>query len=884
MFQKWMKSVLLFTTALAVSMAGLASMAKAQTRFDFNTTPGLLSKDVRPSHYRLHFDLDPASDEFSGQTNITLLVQRATPHITLHADGIEANQINLASKLSGRGARAMRVEKNTDTQTWRLTPQDGKHIAAGSYVLNIQYTGRVYKSDAGLYRAPHKVQDQTRNMLATQLEAVFARKLFPAFDEPSFRSVFEISVKAPSAFAVHSNMPVRSVQEHGGQRLHTFLPTPSMPTYLVALTVGQFDVVEAQSGKVPLRIFTAPGKQAQAAYAMAVTQKILPFYKSYFGIDYALPKLDQLAVPSTRGGAMEDWGLISYAETSLLFDPHNSSVQRRQQVFSTVAHEVAHQWFGNLVTAASWEEIWLNEAFATWMAEKTTNHFNPEWQVALSRREPIDWAMIKDASSATRAIRSGPVQEDRVFNVFDEITYVKGGAVLSMLETWLGPEVFQKGLAAYMQNRRFSNATAADLWFYIGQAAGLDVSSVARSWTDQKGFPLLQVNAQCVAGRTRIQIKQQRFTSEAQAIDQSVWQVPLIVEQERKNHRLLLSKKQQEFVLPGCSTAPLLVNAGGQGFYRVQYAPENYSALVQGLATLSPIARITLLSDSFALMQAGRLSLSAYWNLLAQLPAVQGPGRATLLTLARNSLEFLNGVYSHTPAQAALRLRARQLLAPELKALGWTPQAGENSETQMLRSGLIRSLAHWGDEAVLAQAENLFNQDKAGTQTLPPEVRDAVIHAAGMSANAQQHENLMKRLESANSEEDRWRYAEAVAAAKDPELVKQVLELSLRGALPNNIATRLPSLVSENGIHSTMAYQFVLDHYAKLAEMSGDMFGASSWLLPGAASGFNTEDKAIQLLADQKQKAGDKGAQTAAQMASQIRLKASVRQREPLPE
>ena len=884
MFQKWMKSVLLFTTALAVSMAGLASMAKAQTRFDFNTTPGLLSKDVRPSHYRLHFDLDPASDEFSGQTNITLLVQRATPHITLHADGIEANQINLASKLSGRGARAMRVEKNTDTQTWRLTPQDGKHIAAGSYVLNIQYIGRVYKSDAGLYRAPHKVQDQARNMLATQLEAVFARKLFPAFDEPSFRSVFEISVKAPSAFAVHSNMPVRSVQELGGQRLHTFLPTPSMPTYLVALTVGQFDVVEAQSGKVPLRIFTAPGKQAQAAYAMEVTQKILPFYKSYFGIDYALPKLDQLAVPSTRGGAMEDWGLISYAETSLLFDPHNSSVQRRQQVFSTVAHEVAHQWFGNLVTAASWEEIWLNEAFATWMAEKTTNHFNPEWQVALGRREPIDWAMIKDASSATRAIRSGPVQEDRVFNVFDEITYVKGGAVLSMLETWLGPEVFQKGLAAYMQNRRFSNATAADLWFYIGQAAGIDVSSVARSWTDQKGFPLLQVNAQCVAGRTRIQIKQQRFTSEAQAIDQSVWQVPLIVEQARKNHRLLLSKKQQEFVLPGCSKAPLLVNAGGQGFYRVQYAPENYSALVQGLATLSPIARITLLSDSFALMQAGRLSLSAYWNLLAQLPAVQGPGRATLLTLARNSLEFLNGVYSHTPAQAALRLRARQLLAPELKALGWTPQAGENSETQMLRSGLIRSLAHWGDEAVLVQAENLFNQDKAGTQTLHPEIRDAVIHAAGMSANAQQHENLMKRLESANSEEDRWRYAEAVAAAKDPELVKQVLELSLRGVLPNNIATRLPSLVSENGIHSAMAYQFVLDHYAKLAEMSGDMFGASSWLLPGAASGFNTEDKAIQLLADQKQKAGDKGAQTAAQMASQIRLKASVRQREPLPE
>ena len=877
MFQKWVQSAVWLSAVLMASAAG------AQARFDFKTTPGALSKDIRPTHYRLHFDLDPGSDVFSGRATIALKVERAAADITLHADDLEATQVSLSTGNANRAHRALRVEKNPATQTWRLIPQDGHSIVPGRYALTVRYTGRVNKTDAGLYRAPYKDQGQSRNILATQLEAVFARKLFPAFDEPAFRSVFEISVNAPKSFDVYANMPVRATQDQGSQRLHTFKPTPSMPSYLVALTVGHFDVLQGQSGRVPLRIFTAPGKRAQAANAMEVTQKVLPFYKAYFGIDYALPKLDQLAVPSTRGGAMEDWGLISYAETTLLFDPNNSAVQRRRQVFSTVAHEIAHQWFGNLVTAASWEEIWLNEAFATWMAEKATDHFNPEWQVPLRRRQPIDQAMVKDASSATRAIRSGAVHEDRVFDVFDDITYTKGGAVLSMIEGWLGPAVFQKGLAAYMQQRRFSNATAADLWFHMGQAAGRDVSRMARSWTDQKGFPLLQIDARCEAGRTRMQVQQQRFASDAQAADASLWQVPLIVSHGGKTHRVVLTRSRQEFTWPGCPSTPPMVNAGGQGFYRVQYAPALYDALVKEFASLAPTARITLMSDSFALVQTGQLPLSAYGYLLSQLPAVQGAGRATLLDLSRKSLSFLDAVYAQTPVQSALRARARQLLAPELKTLGWQAQAGESSETQLLRNGLISSLAHWGDEAVLAQAESLFLEDESGTKPISPEVRDAVMHAVGVGADAVRHARLLHRLTTANSEEDRWRYAEAVAAAKDPALAQQVLDLSLRGVLPSNIASRLPHLVSENGIHSAMAYRFVIEHYAQLAEVSGEMFGASAWLVPGAASGFNTEAQAKQLLLDQQQKAGDKGAMTAAQVAAQIRLRAEFRAREPAP-
>jgi aminopeptidase N len=866
-------------------LAFIATLSLGQSRFNFETTPGLLSKDIRPSRYRLHLELDPASDTFSGVASIGVDVRRLSAAMVIHAHELNASHVLLISgDKAATKARTLRIQAEPSTQTWRLIPQDGRSIPSGHYVLKVTYTGSVNKSDAGLYRAPYKAQGQTKQMLATQLEAVFARKLFPAFDEPAFRSVFEISVTAPKAYSVFSNMPLRSMHEQAGQRRHYFLPTPSMPTYLVAVAVGQLDVVNGHAGRVPLRILTSQGKRAQGAYAMEVTQKILPFYNAYFGIDYALPKLDQLAVPSTRGGAMEDWGLISYAETALLFDPANSNENRRMQVFSTVAHEVAHQWFGNLVTAASWEEIWLNEAFATWMAEKTTDRFNPEWHVQLRRRQPIDHAMAEDASSATRAIRSGAVKEDRVFDVFDTITYIKGGAVLSMIEGWLGPDVFQQGLSSYMKQQRFSNATAADLWFHIGQASGRDVTSVARSWTDQKGFPLLQVDARCEGGQTLVQVAQSRFATDLHAVDTAQWSIPLIILHQGQWHRVLLSQVSQSFALPGCGEPAPIVNPGGEGFYRVQYAPAVHAALVKDFASLPPAARITLLSDSFALVQAGRAPLSAYFDLLNKLPSVRGEGRAALIDLARSGLSFLDEASAQTPAQIRLRALGRGLLAPELATLGWVPRLGDSSETQLLRNGLIRSLAQWGDESTLAHAAALFDQDDAGGSLITPEIRDAVIFAAGLGADAQRHARLVRRLMMANSEEDRWRYARAAASVSSPELAKQVLDLSLTGSLPNNISSSLPYMVSEGGVHGDLAYRFVLTHYPQLAEVAGEMFGSSSWLLPGAASGFNTLEMATQLVSDQQRLAGDKGAKSAAIVAAQIRLKAVFQARNPTME
>jgi aminopeptidase N len=647
----------------------------------------------------------------------------------------------------------------------------------------------------------------------------------------------------------------------------------------VSVAVGRFDSLPGSAAGVPLRVLSAPGKREQGAYALDVLQKLLPYYNDYFGIRYALPKLDLLAVPSNRRGAMEDWGLISFAESALLFDPATSDTQTHRRIFSIVAHEVAHQWFGNLVTAASWEEIWLNEAFATWLEEKATDRFNPDWQVPLRRRLDIEDAMARDAGTATRAIRSGPVPEDRVFDVFDGITYAKGGAVLTMLERWIGPEAFRRGLGEYMQARRLSNATAGDLWFHIGKAAARDVNSVATSWTDQPGFPLVTVATRCVGGQTQVELTQQRFTTSG-AAGRALWQIPVVLSHGGASSTVLLDQPTRSLVLPGCPAQPTLVNPAGDGFYRVAYEPAQHAALTATYPALPAPAQVALLSDTFALAQAGRLPMATYLDLLVALPRGQGPGRAALFAQARAGLDFLALSLAGTPAEAPLFAAARALLAPELEAVGWLPRADEDSETEELRSSLIHQLARFDDPATIVRARALFDADEAGRASLPPAIRAAVLNATGRHADAPRFAQLMARLKKAQSEEDRWLLAEAVAGTRDPALASQVLDLSLQSDLPNNVAPWLPALVGDEPAHAALAYAFAVDHWSQLAEKTGEMIGVRVRLLPAASRSFNDPAAAQRLLADQQRLAGGPGAARASQVAAQIELRSLIRARE----
>jgi aminopeptidase N len=868
----------LFAAALAT--LACATVAVAQPRYSFEQTRTLLPKAVVPSHYNLALQLDPTKDRFEGRATIRVNVSQPVPSILLHAQALDAQRATLRS---GKAVRELRVVADQKNHTWRLVPRDGKPIAASQQRIDIRYRGRVNASGQGLYRANHRIDGRPVTMLATQLEAVNARMVFPGFDEPIFRAAFDLEVTAPREYEVLGNQPRMQRTVTGRNARHRFATTPPMPSYLFAVAVGRFDMLSGEAAGVPLRIVTAPGKRELGRYALGVTQQVLPYYNAYFGTPYALPKLDQLAVPGTRDGAMEDWGLISYVENALLYDPARSSPRTERGVFGVVAHEIAHQWFGNLVSVASWDEIWLNEAFATWMQNKAIERFHPEWQSQLSSRDRQDRAMERDATATTRAIRSGPVNEARVFEVFDDITYSKGGAVLSMLEQWVGDDGFQRGLAEYMKERHMAPATAGDLWHHVGAAVGQPVAAVAATWTDQAGLPLIEAAAECVEGRTAVTLRQRRFMLSADGVGTGAtqWQVPVRLARGGAPQTVLLDAPERRFELPGCGEEALVVNAGARGFYRVRYSDALRTRLIERFASLPPADRVALLADSFALSQAGVQPLSRHFEWLAQLPRVTDNGRAPLYAQAITQIAQLDDTLAGTPAAAALRTAARALLAPELARLGWQVPPGEDAEVTRLRGELIGALAQHGDDAVVAASRERFAAALAPRGGVPASLRSAVIGAVGHHADQREFDALWAALRSTDNMEDRWLYVSALAATRDAARANRVLELSLADWLPPNVATDVPGIVARAPEHGAAAYAFSVAQWPKLAARAGaGVFGERAWLLPSAAGGFHDRAAAARLREDQKRLAGPTGVGPADQMATRIELRAALRERE----
>ncbi len=862
--------------ALTVGLAVACSAAFAQPRFDFRQTPGLLSKDVVPRHYALQFALDPAAPQFEGEATITLDLARPQTRLTLHARQLTATSAQVTGP-DGR-THTLRVEPDAQAPLWHLHAT--LPLAAGKHTLQLQWTGQVNTTGQGLFRAG------SPPMLATQLQAVEARTLFPAFDEPVFRAVFEIAVRAPRGQVVLSNMPVQSETPAGEQHtLHRFVPTPAMASYLVALAVGPLEWLEGAAGALPLRIVTPPGKRALGAYALGASQQLMPWFTDYFGQPYHLPKLDQLAVPGVREGAMEDWGLVSYEESALLFDPARAGASEQRWIFSIVAHELAHQWFGNLVTAASWNEIWLNEAFATWLAEKATAHFNPGWQIPLIRRLELEAVLQRDAGDATRAIRGGVVDERRVFEVFDSITYDKGGAVLTMLEHWLGPEVFRRGLAAYMAERRLSSATAGDLWFHLGTAAGLDVRKMARRWTDQAGYPLLDASTRCEAGRLQLTLRQQRFRLDGAPprAGEPPWTVPVVVARGAERQTLLLDRPDRSFALGACDGAAPVVNAGGAGFFRVRNAPTLQRQVLQQFSALDPPDKLALFSDALALVAAGHRPVAEWVALLPLLPQVQDAARPALYQHAIDALLAMSRTIPVGPVRDAIDQRARVLLAPELARLGWVPVAGEPAPVNALRADLIRSLGHFGDADVIQRAGVLVDAELAGGEVVPGATRGAVFSAAARNAGRGRFEAMVARWLGTDSQSERWVLLNALTRVGDAALAQELLALSVAGRLPTDMAVRIPGELAQGSPHGALAYRFVLARWADFERLSGDsVFGSRAWLLPNAAQGFHRPEEAARLQADQARLVGETGAQPARETAELIRQRAAWRAREEL--
>src|SRR5438067_7597310 len=592
--------------------------------FNFNETPGKLPKEVIPTEYAIRIVPNLDNFTFAGSESVKLNVRSQVRQLVLN--GLEL-KIEAAS-VDGKELPLSAIK--TDNENELLTLTLSSELAVGDHALALRFTGKINQQGQGLFYMRYQEQGSgaRKVMLGTQFEATDARRFFPCWDEPAFRSRFQLTVVVPENWLAVSNMPIESEQKIAGGKEVRFAPTPPMSSYLNVFVAGELDVIESRVGPTQIHVITTKGKAELGRYALEASAQILQYYNEYFGVPYPLPKLDQIAIPGGFGGAMENWGGITYFESALLFDPKNSSAETKQNIYEVLAHEMAHMWFGDLVTIAWWDNLWLNEGFASWMGSKCTAHFNPKWEVWLRRSLPRDptrrvgiareQAMEGDSRSTTHPIQQPVATEAEANSAFDDITYKKGQSFLRMRESFVGEDVFREGIRRYVAAHKYSNSTTADLWNALSESSGQPIAEIAAGWTEQPGFPMVKVTR---GEGGKVSLTQERFTINFKNAPPLEWKIPLTysIIGEAPASLLMTGKSERLQNIP--ADRALKLNVKGAGNYRVEYDEPSWNSLLRTLPQMGVEDRVNLLTDAWALVQANRASVSDFFGLVDKIPS-----------------------------------------------------------------------------------------------------------------------------------------------------------------------------------------------------------------------------------------------------------------------
>jgi aminopeptidase N len=589
-------------------------------------------------------------------------------------------------------------------------------------------------------------------------------------------------------------------------------------------------------------VVTTAGKTARGRFALNSAIDLLKYYNDYFGIRYPLPKLDLIAVPGGFGGAMENWGGITFFEGRLLVDPDGGSIEARRGALIILAHEMAHQWFGNLVTTAWWDNIWLNEGFASWMQSKAAEHLHPDWETWLGAANAKQGAMAADARRTTHPIQQSVTNETEAMALFDVITYSKGQAFLRMLESYVGEDPFREGIRRYMRAHAYSNATTADLWRALQDASGKPIASVAAAYTEQAGIPLIVAQASCLAGEQHIALTQERFTVRDPEAKSQHWQVPVEIGPPGATQptRSVLVDGKADIAAGPCGT-PVKLNLGDGGYYRVQYDPATQDTLARAVSVMQPADRINFLTDTWALAEAGRIAPAAYLELLDHLGL--DTNRSVWEQIIR-TLTQIDHLSRGRPGRAAFQSYARAKLRPAFDRIGWEAKPGEANGEALLRTRLIRTLGDLGDESILAEAKRRFDTFLAEPTSLPRNLRDAVVHLAGRTADRATYDTLIARGRKATNTDERVLYYSAAAAALDPGFAKETLAIALTDELPTSMVTTLINWVAAE--HRELALDFAQANLDALASKQSPSFRTT--FIPNLMANFADPARAAELL------------------------------------
>jgi len=752
-----------------------------------------------PTRYEISVTPDAAAGTFTGETRITIETNEASPSITMNA-------LDLAIQSATIDGAAAQATLDPERQTLTLTPR--RALRAGRHTIHIVYSGRIFDEAYGLFRVSYTADGQERRALATQFEPGDARRMAPMWDQPNRRAVFSLTVTAPSAEMVISNMPIARTADAGAGRTRTtFADTPSMPSYLLFLAVGDFERVTRNVDGVELGVVVRRGEGHRTEAALQAGEESLRYFTEYFGIPYPLPKLDMIGVPGAGGfGAMENWGAILYFDQYLLTDENSSEAERRT-VFEFVAHEVAHQWFGNLVTMMWWDDLWLNEGFASWMAAKAMEEIHPDWEPWLAQMAGGTLtAMTLDARAGTHSVVQTVNTIDDANLAFDTITYEKGLAVIRMLEAYVGEEDFRRGVRDYLNSRLYGNAQTEDLWRAVQAASGQPILEIARNFTGQNGFPLITATSpDCITQRGgTIRLEQRRFAMDDVSRTNELWAIPIVVRRGDEERRIVAPARASASVEMETGCMPYLVNAGQSGFFRVRYDEHNFRALVENFGALNTADQLGLLLDYWAMGRSGDAPFTNYLDLVNALPADANP---VLVDDTIASLSALAGYAQGRPSQTQVNAYARRVLRPHFDRIGWRARPGEHANAPLTRNNLIAALGRLGDADIVAEARRQVREND-----LDPATRNSVLGVHAFNANAEDYAALLAQARAATDFVEQRRAWLRLAGARDPELARRTLQLVLGEDIPRQIRIQVISGVA--GPHNQMAWDFLVANRA----------------------------------------------------------------------
>jgi len=781
----------------------------------------VLPSDATPDHYEIAVAPDAAALTFTGTVRIDVTVHAATRRIVLNDADIVIDKAGLAGDAPANApkiAPAIAYDDKTETASFTFAHP----LAPGRYALSLDYHGKIYQQASGLFALDYQTAAGPKRALFTQFENSDARRFVPCWDEPGRKASFSLTVTAPADQMALSNMPVaETTQLPGGLARTRFATTPKMSSYLLFLGLGDFERVHRDVGGVDVGVVVKRGDTARAGYALDAAAHILPYYNSYFGKPYPLPKLDLIAGPGSSQffSAMENWGAIFFFESDLLVDPRVTTEADRQEVYVTVAHEMAHQWFGDLVTMAWWDDLWLNEGFASWMENKSTDQFHPEWKLWLQELGEKEGAMQVDARTGTHPIIT-PIDDVLQANeAFDTITYSKGAAVIRMFEAYVGPDAFRAGVRRYIAAHAYGNTVTDDLWREIDPVSpGKPLSGVAHDFTLQAGVPLVrEVSAICEEGHTSLTLAQGRFAVDppTDAARAATWRVPVTAAVLGGGEaKTVVTDAGGHMVVPGCG--PVVLNAGQAGYFRSVYTAGGLAALTNRLGELTADDQFGLINDERALAYVGEAPMGGFLGLGPRLDAKTDP---IIWSQLAKSLADLDRIYSDQPGQPAFRAYVRRVLAPELAHVGWDETPGEDANVAIMRAALLSALGQVGDPQVLAEARRRFMifLVSASDHALSAATRRTVLAIIAEHADQADWDQLHLFAKGARSEVERKEFYSLLGRAEDPVLAQRALDLALSGEPPPTVA---PNIVDQVSIrYPGLALEYAAAHWLAISQL-----------------------------------------------------------------